>query len=107
MFNECIARHIFQEDRATDVSERHRSEEFVPPLCVSAIIIVRECSSYLPAADSEQESEDIGLLLLLKFFDVFEGTHLITQISACVYRRDEWRPTLTVVPVVDLKLVPN
>jgi hypothetical protein len=32
--------------------------------------------SYLPAADSEKESKDIGLLLFLKFLDVFEGTHL-------------------------------
>lgn len=32
--------------------------------------------SYLPAADTEKETEDIRLLLLLKLFDVFEGTHL-------------------------------
>jgi hypothetical protein len=32
--------------------------------------------SYLPASDTEKESEDIGLLLLLKLFNVFEGTHL-------------------------------
>lgn len=32
--------------------------------------------AHLPAADSEKESKDIGLLLLLKFFHVFEGTHL-------------------------------
>jgi hypothetical protein len=32
--------------------------------------------SELPAADSEKESKDIGLLLFLKFLDVFEGTHL-------------------------------
>jgi len=29
----------------------------------------------LPAADTEKESQDIRLLLLLKFFDVLEGTH--------------------------------
>lgn len=33
-------------------------------------------STYFPAADSEEESQDIRLLLLLKLFDVFEGTHL-------------------------------
>ena len=33
-------------------------------------------STYFPAADSEEESENIRLLLLLKLFDVFEGTHL-------------------------------
>lgn len=32
--------------------------------------------SYLPAAHSEEESHDIGLLLLVKLFDIFEGTHL-------------------------------
>lgn len=35
-----------------------------------------EVLSYLPAANSQQEAKNIGLLLLLKFFDVFEGTHL-------------------------------
>jgi len=32
--------------------------------------------SELPAANSEKKSKDIGLLLLLKFLDVLEGTHL-------------------------------
>jgi hypothetical protein len=32
--------------------------------------------SYLPAAHSEEESHDIGLLLLVKLLDIFEGTHL-------------------------------
>ena len=41
-------------------------------------------STYFPAADSEEESQDIRLLLLLKLFDVFEGTHL-----DCFYRVDE------------------
>jgi len=39
--------------------------------------------SELPAADSEKESKDIGLLLLVKFFDVLEGTHL----DCCTLRR--------------------
>jgi hypothetical protein len=33
-------------------------------------------STYFPASHTEEESEDIRLLLLLKLFDVFEGTHL-------------------------------
>jgi hypothetical protein len=33
-------------------------------------------SSYLPASDTEKEAQHIRLLLLLKFFDIFEGTHL-------------------------------
>ena len=33
--------------------------------------------SHLPAANSKEESQDIGLLLLVKLFNVFEGTHLI------------------------------
>lgn len=36
----------------------------------------RPVLSYLPATDSEKEAEDVGLLLLLKLFDVFEGAHL-------------------------------
>jgi len=32
--------------------------------------------SELPAADSEEESKNIGLLLLLKFLDILEGAHL-------------------------------
>jgi hypothetical protein len=33
--------------------------------------------SYLPTAHSEEESHDIGLLLLVKLLDIFEGTHLV------------------------------
>jgi hypothetical protein len=33
-------------------------------------------STYFPASDSQEESQDIRLLLLLKLFDVLEGTHL-------------------------------
>jgi len=32
--------------------------------------------SYLPTSDTEKEAQHIRLLLLLKFFDIFEGTHL-------------------------------
>jgi hypothetical protein len=32
--------------------------------------------SYLPASDTEKEAQHIRLLLLLKFFNIFEGTHL-------------------------------
>jgi hypothetical protein len=32
--------------------------------------------SYLPAANTEKEAENIRLLLLLQFLDVLEGTHL-------------------------------
>jgi len=37
-----------------------------------------ECSSvstYFPASDTEEEAQDVGLLLLLKLLDVLEGTH--------------------------------
>lgn len=33
-------------------------------------------STYFPAAHSEEEAHHIGLLLLLKLFDILEGTHL-------------------------------
>lgn len=32
--------------------------------------------SHLPATDTQQEANHIGLLLLLNLFHVFEGTHL-------------------------------
>lgn len=32
-------------------------------------------STYLPAANAEKEAHHIGLLLLLKFLDILEGTH--------------------------------
>lgn len=45
----------------------------------SPVGIVLE-SSHLPAANPQQESHNIGLLLLVEFFDIFEGTHL-AQVS--------------------------
>ena len=33
--------------------------------------------SYLPASDTEKESQNIRLLLLLKLFDIFEGAHCV------------------------------
>lgn len=38
--------------------------------------------SHLPASDAQQEAKHIGLLLLLKLFNVFEGTHLYSRWSA-------------------------
>lgn len=38
--------------------------------------------TYFPAANSEEEGNDIRLLLLLKLFDVLEGTHL-----GCLWQR--------------------
>ena len=63
-FNECIARHNQVAPRMS-IRGMHS-----PP--------ISSCfgEAHLPAADSEKESQDIGLLLLLKFFNVFEGTHL-------------------------------
>lgn len=36
----------------------------------------RRVLSHLPASDAQQEANHIGLLLLLDFFHVLEGTHL-------------------------------
>ena len=33
-------------------------------------------ASHLPATDTQQEANHVGLLLLLNLFHVFEGTHL-------------------------------
>lgn len=62
--------------------------------------------SHLPAANSEKESKDIGLLLLLKFLNVFKGTHLRPTISTDVVEQDQRRfgRTLTVEPHEKLRL---
>lgn len=51
---------------------------------VSIEAFARGCLSYLPAADTEKEAQDIRLLLLLELFDVFEGTHLIYSLAIVV-----------------------
>jgi len=38
--------------------------------------------SYLPASDTEKEAQDIGLLLLLKLFNVFEGALKIETLAS-------------------------
>ena len=57
MFNECIARH-----RVCATSQRTAE-----PIKASAMLCICSGKSHLPAADSEKESQDIGLFLLLKF----------------------------------------
>lgn len=49
-------------------------------------------STYFPAADSEEESQDIRLLLLLKLFDVLEGTHL----GCCVVVSADRKPAVLI-----------
>lgn len=46
-------------------------------------VVLTIVNSYLPAANTEKEAEDIGLLLLLKLFDIFEGTHLSSREMRC------------------------
>jgi hypothetical protein len=53
--------------------------------------------SYLPAAHAKEESHHIGLLLLVKLLDIFEGTHLL-EVSDC-NRSLSMNRTLTVVVV--------
>lgn len=48
---------------------------------VSNEAFARGFLSYLPAADTEKEAQDIRLLLLLELFDVFEGTHLVDSLA--------------------------
>lgn len=86
MFNECIARH----------SMCHKHD----PLAIGTFCVVLASLngmgglSYLPASHAKQEAKEVGLLLLLKLFDIcdefqpragvmdrrgdltFEGTHL-------------------------------
>lgn len=40
--------------------------------------------SYLPASHSQEEAEDIGLLLFLQLLHIFEGTHLEERASVSI-----------------------
>ena len=94
MFNECIARtrvvgagrfpnqhpnrppphrkrHFFEETKREKLPSPIRGGTSTRPH--EAYLI---CSTYLPASNSEEKLHNIGLLLLLKFLDIFEGTHL-------------------------------
>lgn len=69
-----------QESTASTASSTSRVS-IVDGLCVFVFAVFRvgqgsEGSTYFPAADSGEEEQDIRLLLLLKLFDVLEGTHL-------------------------------
>ena len=52
--------------------------------------------SHLPATDTQQEANHIGLLLLLNLFHVFEGTHLENikniQLLALVLVASQFKP---------------
>lgn len=95
MFNECIAKTrslslSLSLARGKGEREKEKREDSVHIIihvnsmhccrfsCVYAFRVggMKVFLTYFPAADSEKESEDIRLLLLLKLFDVLEGTHL-------------------------------
>lgn len=92
MFNECIAKTrplsllwLKSEERGDSVHIINQLRQCILDccrfsLCVYALRVGNQSnrwrfSTYFPAADSEEESQNIGLLLLLKLFDVLEGTH--------------------------------
>ena len=58
-----------------------------------------EALSYVPASDTEKETQHIRLLLLLKFFDILEGTHLIPLELVISYgiRLLDWLTLLSIV----------
>jgi hypothetical protein len=76
MFNECIARSIEKMSTSTSMSPifqyvwRPVSKYGFGVRCRKRIEL-----SYLPAADTEKEAEDIGLLLLLKLLNVLKRAH--------------------------------
>lgn len=63
--------------REDDDSEKGRSRTRRPIHRQENVVFVRSglFSTYFPAAHSEKEAHHIGLLLLLKLFDILEGTH--------------------------------
>ena len=69
MFNECYSRDIIVH------SLNFSFEDQIAGIEVAEIGLMI-ADSYLPASDTEKEAQHIRLLLLLKFFDIFEGTHL-------------------------------
>jgi hypothetical protein len=51
--------------------------------------------SHLPATDTEQEANHVGLLLLLDLFHVLEGTHLESCQSQLIWRDSrDWRESI-------------
>lgn len=101
-FNECIARHSRQKVSCVPQiisaagsfrASNTRIQAF--PMAVHRRALggnVRQSRvggllSHLPAANAEQEPNNIGLLLLLDLFDVLEGTHLDNCESAI---RTQW-----------------
>ena len=72
-FNECIARssmkmstsNVPQYSLLVCLEDQIRSIGFAVDLRIEL--------SYLPASDTEKEAQDIGLLLLLKLFDCWDG----------------------------------
>lgn len=77
-FNECIAGascDVHDRDDRTPISLCVRQSRF-EVMGIDRRRFSRVVFSYLPASHTEKEPQDIRLLLLLKLFDVFEGTHL-------------------------------
>lgn len=63
-----MAQHTHTHERPADVKSSR--------IGLGWVGLGRGKNSYLPATDTEQEANHIGLLLLLEFFHVLEGTHL-------------------------------
>ncbi|KAB8338894.1 hypothetical protein FH972_021836 [Carpinus fangiana] len=64
----------------------------------------RRALSYLPAADAQQEAQNVRLLLLLKFFNVFEGTHLSQRVLISNWSRRKCAAAVTKAPMTQREL---
>ena len=84
MFNECIARSIVKMS-TSHVHNIPMSGYQIRSIDSVSMAYGRVELSYLPAADTEKEAQNIGLLFLLKLLDILEGTHLEIERSARAY----------------------
>jgi hypothetical protein len=76
MFNECIARSIKNDvhnSPSTIFQCVHRPDS---KYWFGFDVVKGSKLSYLPASDTEKEAQNVGLLLLVQFLNIFEGSHL-------------------------------
>lgn len=70
-----FAQPIIRRQRIAHNSDRQKSKRGIEIEAMCRKTSKVGGSTYFPAANAEKEAHHIGLLLLLKFLDILEGTH--------------------------------
>ena len=83
MFNECIARAreairpLLSQPRIEGCRRVGSQAHSRPQIYIAIERCIRCVLTYFPASYSEEEAQHVGLLLLLKLFEILEGTHFV------------------------------